>query len=185
MGLDDKVEFKLKALSKGLAVHDIYILILGEKNGSTLFPIPVKKEQEMMLSQLITPFQQTHSSLLETFRSMCNASGVIITSVCINNIYDGDFKADVFQIHDGEETTCEVSAGDAIILAIYFRIPIYVDKKLLKEAFSNKDNHTFSFSIKSLSKDMLEEAMKDAVKNEQYEIASIIRDELKKRHEGN
>ena len=173
MGFDDKVEFKLKALSKGLGAQDIHILILGEKNGSTLFPLPIRKEQELMISQLITPFQQAHSSLLETFRSMCNASGVIITSVCI------------FQMHDGEETTCEVSAGDAIILAIYFRIPIYVDKKLLKEAFSNKDNHTFSFSIKSLSKDLLEKALKDAVKNEQYEVASIIRDELKKRHEGN
>ncbi len=185
MDLNDKIEFKLKALSKGLSIKDAYILVLGEKYGSTLFPLPINNEQETSIAQLINPLQPSKSSLLDTFRTLYAASGVIIASVCINNLSNGEFKAEIYQIHDGEETSCVVSAGDAIILALYFRVPIYVDKKLLKEAFSNNSEHTFSFSIKSLSKNLLEEALEDAIKNEQYEIASILRDELKKRNEGN
>ena len=181
MELSNKVEFKLKALSKGLSVKDVYILVLCEKYGSTLFPLPITQEQETFVAGMMNPVQTNRPSLLESLRLMYAASGVIVSAVCINNLIDGEFKAEVYQIHDGEETVCDVSAGDAIILDMYFRVPIYVDQNLMKMASSNNSEHTFSFSIKSISKDMLKEVLADAVKNEQYEIASIIRDELKKR----
>lgn len=181
MELDNKIEFIFRALSKGLSTKDIYIVVLREKYGTFLFPFPISKEHESVIECMLYPLQGKKPVLVPSLRQLYAASGVIISSICINNVAEGEFKADVYQIHDGEETSCVVSAGDALILALYFRVPIYVDQRLMKEAFSNGSEHTFSLSIKSLSKDMLKDALEEAIKKEQYEIASIIRDELKKR----
>ena len=96
---------------------------------------------------------------------------------------------------------CIRDSSDAIALAIRFEAPIYTyenilekagvvlkiekeidEKSLLKELFSDEKAETTTIDdLKEKSKKELEELLKIAVQNENYESAAKIRDEISNR----
>ena len=91
-------------------------------------------------------------------------------------------------------------SSDAIALAIRFEAPIYTyetilekagvviqvekdfdEKSLLKELFSEDDTYIESPDLQDKSTKELEELLKIAIQNENYESAAKIRDEISNR----
>lgn len=174
------LEFKVKALTKGAAFDDVFVLVLMEKGGNTIFPLPVDAQQKELLYAMMNQ-QHTYDFLLESFRTITATAGTIFEGICITRVEDGDFKAEVYLNQNGEDLVSEMSAGNAVILALSYRSPIYVKASLLQETMVGNHGSSFSFSLNSLGKSLLQKALEDAVEREQYEIASLLRDELKKR----
>ena len=85
---------------------------------------------------------------------------------------------------DGLEYRVDSRTTDAICLSYYMDFPVFVVEDLLdREMLRNisEDGSTYTLSVNSVSLDMLQKAMDDAVKAEDYERASEIRDEIRRR----
>ena len=180
MDFTDKIEFKLKAMSKGLSAENIHILILQEKNGSVVFPLPVSEEQNRMVAATANTVSNM-SSLMESVRMTIAETGAILEGVSIDFIANGEYRAHLFVNTNGEESTVSVNAANAIVMALSFRIPLYVSEKLLQGTRADMKKQAFTFPIATLSAEVLKSALEDAIEKEQYEIAAFLRDELKKR----
>ena len=98
---------------------------------------------------------------------------------------------------NGKEIRVDSRTSDAVALALRFRCPIYTSEDILKKAgivlqlddenspvrsFIDDDVESHGSSTYSqYSLTELKEMLTEAVQNEDYEKASIIRDEIKKR----
>lgn len=177
----DKTEVKIRALSKGVMLNDMYILILGEKDGDRIFPLPVSQSQNMILLSLLHHKSFASESLLDAFKSITNNAGMIFESSTIQNFENGIYQAEMSINHDGEKILAITDATTGVIMALSYRSSIYIDNGLFEMQYAKDDENSFSIPVKSLSTEMLKAALKDAISNENYELASMLRDEIKKR----
>ena len=86
--------------------------------------------------------------------------------------------------------------SDAVALALRFRCPIYTYENILNKAgilieekpettndeSLKEENLEFKSSYEKYSLEELEELLKDFVENEEYEKASLVRDEINRRN---
>ena len=110
------------------------------------------------------------------------------------------FYSSVICERDGIEEIIDSRSSDAIALAIRFEAPIYTyenilekagvvikvekeidEKSLLKELFSEENSEVENSDLKEKTTKELEELLKIAVQNENYESAAKIRDEISNR----
>ncbi|MCR5180206.1 MAG: DUF151 domain-containing protein [Bacteroidaceae bacterium] len=179
------VELVINA-SAGTPIDDkTAMIILKEKNGERVLPIMTSARRASLLTMrahfdmpVLLPFTPTDIScqLMEKF-------GVKLTRVEIVAIKDGVFFTRVVAEREGVEQAVDFcQAPDGLIMAVTARCPIYIEEDILAAQYMRPTGeNTFAISINTLSRHMLEEALKHAVEEENYEAASHLRDELAKR----
>ena len=101
--------------------------------------------------------------------------------VVINDIADGQYKtllynSDILQAYP-------VRASDGVLLAYIAKMPIYIEEQLLlRQSVPHDDNSTnVSIPVNVLSDEMLQKALDKAVSEENYEQASHLLDEKRRR----
>ena len=108
-------------------------------------------------------------------------------SVRINTLEDGIYKA--LLINEENQFSLPINADTAILLSIvsHNEIPIFMDAALFRRQSSvyQPNAKGLQLPLNILSEPMLHNLLDNAVKSERYEIASELRDELKKREEEN
>ncbi len=106
-------------------------------------------------------------------------------SVRINTLEDGIYKA--LLINEENQFSLPINADTAILLSIvsHNEIPIFMDAALFRRQSSvyQPNAKGLQLPLNILSEPMLHNLLDNAVKTEHYEIASELRDELKKREE--
>ena len=94
---------------------------------------------------------------------------------------NGQYVTIIQDISNGD--TFRVKASQAILLSIISGIPIYTTKELMQKqsnVFLGR-GEKLSLPINVVTNSMLEESLKKAIEEENYEIASRLSEELKKR----
>ena len=82
------------------------------------------------------------------------------------------------------EFTIDSRTSDAVALALRYNCPMYTTEEIMEaEHLHDMGEGKFSVPITSVSLQMLEEALQKAIDNEEYEQASHLRDEIRKRKE--
>ncbi len=106
-------------------------------------------------------------------------------SIHINTLEDGVYKA--LLINEENQFSLPIKADTAILLSIvsHNEIPIYMDAALFRRQSSvyQPNAKGLQLPLNIISEPMLHDLLDNAVKAERYEIASELRDELKKREE--
>lgn len=106
-------------------------------------------------------------------------------SIHINTLEDGVYKA--LLINEENQFSLPVKADAAILLSLisHNEIPIYMDAALFRRQSSvyQPNAKGLQLPLNIISEPMLHDLLDNAVKTERYEIASELRDELKKREE--
>ena len=74
--------------------------------------------------------------------------------------------------------------SDAVLLSIISNIPLYIEDRLFERQNFPFDEHSQSIAIPINTMDLprLKMALEHAVENENYELASQLRDEIKRRN---
>ena len=174
-----------------------YALLLNEKNGERKLPIVIGGFEAQSIAvalerEIRPPRPLTH----DLFKNFSDCFEIKIKQVIIHKIVDGVFFSSLICERDKIEEIIDSRTSDAIALAIRFNSPIFTYENVLEKAGiilkpgeKKKNTDTKSTDI-NLSKKIdytklsiiqLEKAISVAVKNEDYELAAHLRDEINKR----
>lgn len=101
--------------------------------------------------------------------------------ILFTDITDGQYRAYVVNTDTLDYTP--IRASDAILFSLVAKIPMFIDDNLMKRQSVAYDGRRTGVTvpINAISMPMLEESLKKAIATEDYEMASKLRDEIKKR----
>ena len=195
------IELLINGISYSQTQNGAYALILSEIEGERKLPIVIGTNEAQSIAiaiekEIKPPRPLTH----DLFKNFCERFDIKIKQVIIHKLVDGVFYSSVICVRDGIEEIIDSRSSDAIALAIRFEAPIYTyetilekagvviqvekdfdEKSLLKELFSEDDTYIESPDLQDKSTKELEELLKIAIQNENYESAAKIRDEISNR----
>ena len=195
------VQLLINGISYSQTQNGAYALILSEIEGERKLPIVIGTNEAQSIAiaiekEIKPPRPLTH----DLFKNFCVRFDIKIKQVIIHKLVEGVFYSSVICERDGIEEIIDSRSSDAIALAIRFEAPIYTyenileeagvvikiekeidEKSLLKELFSDENSETENNDLKEKTTKELEELLKIAVQNENYESAAKIRDEISNR----
>lgn len=190
-----RIKLNIIGLSSGQS-NGSYTLILGEDKGRRKLPIIIGSFEAQAIAieiEKIVPFRpMTH----DLFVAFCKTFNIQIIEVEIYNLIDGVFHAKLMCEVDGESREIDARTSDSIALAVRFKCPIYTYEDIMETAgvvfnddmediMSEPEPETLpgkpTNDLASKSKEQLETLLEDALMDEDYDKAAIIRDELNKR----
>ncbi len=192
-----KIRLNILGLSVSQTQSGAYALVLSEENGARRIPIiigPVEAQAiAIQLEGLKPPRPLTH----DLIKNLALAFNIVLLEVVIYKLEDGIFFSELLCEMDGREVRIDSRTSDAVALALRFRCPIFTTEEILNksgivlegdearhpEEHSGSSKPEFSdaspFARYTLQE--LEEMLNEAVHNEDYEKASILRDEINNR----
>ncbi len=195
------VQLLINGISYSQTQNGAYALILSELEGERKLPIVIGTNEAQSIAiaiekEIKPPRPLTH----DLFKNFCVRFDIKIKQVIIHKLVDGVFYSSVICERDGIEEIIDSRSSDAIALAIRFEAPIYTyenilekagviikvekeidERSLLKELFSDENPEVASGELKEKTTKELEELLKIAIQNENYESAAKIRDEISNR----
>ena len=195
------IQLLINGISYSQTQNGAYALILSEIEGERKLPIVIGTNEAQSIAiaiekEIKPPRPLTH----DLFKNFCVRFDIKIKQVIIHKLVDGVFYSSVICERDGIEEIIDSRSSDAIALAIRFEAPIYTyenilekacvvikvekeidEKSLLKELFSDENSEVENSDLKEKTTKELEELLKIAVQNENYESAAKIRDEISNR----
>ena len=129
----------------------------------------------------------------DLFKSFAQAFNVQVREVVIYNLQEGIFFAKIVCERDGQVSDIDARTSDAIALAVRFNCPIYTFESILSSAGILSDElgddleeeleeESTEGEFQKMTLEELDQAIQEAIDNEDYERASQLRDEINKRN---
>jgi uncharacterized protein len=204
-----KVKLNVLGISYSQTQSGAYALVLSEEEGARRIPIIVggfeAQAIAIELEGLSPPRPLTH----DLFKHFSDSFGIRLIEVNIHKLEEGVFFANVLFDNGDRQMTLDARTSDAIALALRFKCPIYTTEEIVDKAgivldfdqasdpttekdeslFMSDDQDTGSAAETPLKRSDLNKKTSEelkvmldkAVANEDYEKASEIRDEIKRR----
>ncbi|WGH27479.1 MAG: bifunctional nuclease family protein [Candidatus Bostrichicola ureolyticus] len=192
------IQLNIRGISHNQVQAGAYALLLEEKSGQIKIPIIIGILEAQSIASALEKEQHVRPFTHDLFVNFAKIFDLNMKSVIIYKIYDGIFFSRIIfeKLCDkGEKIEKEIDSrtSDAIALAIRFKSPIYATKEVFDKA-GIRFEHYFSFSggldkemnniqndLKKLTVEDLQNLLKQAVINEEYEFAAHIKKELDNR----
>lgn len=191
--MGNKVKLRVMGLTFSQTQTGSYALVLAEETGKKRIPIMIGAFEAqaiaLHLEELKPPRPLTH----DLFLSFSKAYGVDLKEVLITKLEEGIFYSELVFEHEGETVRLDSRTSDAVALALRFKCPIYTTTEIIdkagiiledKEDADEKgqgDDPDDEDAMDSKPMSELEALLAQAITNEDYETASQIRDEMRRR----
>ncbi len=195
-----KIRLEIAGMSYSQSQSGAYALILGVVGGKRRLPIIIGGFEAQAIAIELEKMKPARPLTHDLFKNFAIHFGIRIKEVIINKFEEGIFYSELICEFDGVESVIDSRTSDAVALAIRFNSPIYAYESILEEAgIVMDDDETFETGkeVKKEKKgahqghyedflmEELEEMLKKAVGDENYEEASRLRDEINKRKKKN
>ena len=192
----EKIRLEILGMSYSQSQSGAYALILGEKNGKRRLPIIIGGFEAQAIAIELEKMKPARPLTHDLLKRVADAFQITVLEVVINKFYEGVFYAQL--ICDDGKQTIEIDSrtSDAVALAIRFKCPIYTYENIMSSAGivvqdeKTKEKKTEGEWMpgdaegnpyEQYTTTELEELIGKAIEKEEYENASKIRDEIKKR----
>ena len=187
------IQLDIVGLSNSQTQSGAFALILGEVTGNRRLPIVIGNfEAKAIAIALDNEYKSQRPITHDLFKTFAIEFKISVQKIIVSSIdTNGIFSSIIYCINeDGKEIELDARTSDAVAIAIRFNAPIFTYESLLDEAgiilekemlFYNKFDKTEikeDNNLKNLSKSNLEKKLNEAIENENYELASQIRDEI-------
>ena len=189
----DKKKIKLNIMGLTFTqTHSMaYAIVFSEEGGKRRIPVIIGGIEAQViaikLEKLQTPRPLTH----DLFMNFAKLFSIDLIEVIICKVEEGVFYSELIFKKENEVVRIDARTSDAIALAIRFNCPIYTYEEILDKAgivFEDEtpektafDKNDKSVKLSSVNLKELKIMLKEAVDSENYEMASIIRDEIKQK----
>lgn len=192
-----KVRLEIVGLSYSQTQSGAYALVLGESAGSRRLPIIIGGFEAQAIAIELEKMTPTRPLTHDLFKAFSETFSIEVTEILIYNLVEGIFYAKLICTDGSREVEIDARTSDAIALAVRFNCPIFTYEFILKSAgivldddaapstespmSTVEDMTTPESEYKSKSSEELKNLLQNALDEEQYELASKIRDELNTR----
>ena len=195
------VQLDIAAIRQSDSQNNAYVLLLNETNGKRQLPIVIgwceARSIAIALDGTEEPDRPLTHDLLKTFG---DSFDITVQKVIIHTLIEGIFHASFHCKHtiSGEEVKIDSRTSDAIAIAIRYGCPIFTYEDILARAGiiinSAREDEEFSLdgeedktmeddNITTFGLEKLKKLLAIAIEEENYEKASELRDEIKKRNQ--
>ncbi|HAC23058.1 MAG TPA: hypothetical protein DCF91_13380 [Porphyromonadaceae bacterium] len=195
-----KVKLNLQGITTNQLQSGAYALILEEENGNRRIPVIIGAAEAQSIAIAIEKLEPPRPLTHDLFLNFAKAYNIKLVEVMIYRFEDGIFYSELLFDNGTSKQTIDSRTSDAIALALRSDAPIYANESVLDAAGITVDpmqedaeeetkekpaakSQPVSYTLQDLSKNELNQELQDALKKENYEYASQIRDELKRRDE--
>ena len=191
------IQLDIVGLSNSQTQSGAFALVLGEIGGKRRLPIVIGNfEAKAIAIALDNEYKSQRPITHDLFKTLANGFKINIQKVVISSINSGGIFSSIIYCVDnnGKEVELDSRTSDAVAIAIRFMAPIFTYEAIINEAgiLLDKDVistqsteleeiHEDSKDLKKLSIKVLLKKLNEAIENEDYELASKIRDEINKR----
>jgi uncharacterized protein len=172
-----------------LNVGNEFVVLLKSSVDERALPISIGQSEAqsiaIKLNEISFPRPMTH----DLFKNTLEKLGCPLEKVEVCDLVDDTFYARLVINDHGKQVAIDARPSDAVSLAIRFAVPIFVEDKVMDQA-----GVTFASTAKGNKKEPeapvnppqrssleeLQKQLKKAVKEERYEDAARLRDEINK-----
>lgn len=195
----DKIKLEILGLSSSQSQTGSFALVLGEEKGNRRLPIIIGMFEAQAIAIEIEKIIPNRPMTHDLFKSFAASYKYQVEEILISDLKEGVFFAKI--VCSNGKGTIEIDArpSDAIAIGIRFDAPIFTYETILAEAgivlteeaegeaslkaeIVKPKKHETIASLKDISIDKLNEILKEAIDDEDYERAAKIRDEINKRN---
>ena len=174
------IELEIVGLTRGFLLKEIHILILKEKNGNRLMPLIIEKSDFLRLRLAL---KQKGVSEVGLLLELAQAYNIKLEHIILRAPKDGKTPASMFFTNEeGDKQKIDTDAPIAILTALECKRPILTYQSLFyRQLGEQRPGGHLSVPINVMSRQLITDALDMAVKEEKFELASLLRDELKSR----
>jgi bifunctional DNase/RNase len=197
-----KIKLNVLGISYSQTQTGAYALVLAEESGNRRIPIIVGGFEAQAIAIQLEGLKPARPLTHDLFFNFSNKFGITLQEINIHKLEEGVFYSQLTCFDGSKIIEIDSRTSDAIALALRFKCPIYTTEEILEKAGIiidfEKDNENMAEesadledyqekessrneTLSELTLDELNKFLADAVKDEDYEKASQIRDEINRR----
>lgn len=199
----EKVQLDIVGLSYSQTQSGAYALVLSEMEGNRRLPVIIGGFEAQAIAIELEGMTPSRPLTHDLFKSFSKEFNFDIKEIIIYNLIEGIFFAKLIcEKADGNEIEIDTRTSDAIAIAVRFNCPIYTYEFILSSAgilLDEEDNLDpddktsedigedviieleSSINKEEMSLQDLEAKLEKAIEQEDYELASKLRDEIENR----
>ncbi|MBR1469358.1 MAG: bifunctional nuclease family protein [Prevotella sp.] len=177
----ERVRLVFKGISEIVGSEEIGLIILTDEAELRQLAVPCDKAMMEQFRMRLHRVPVMSSLLPEVLWHVISMQTNLQFEIRVNDIIDGQYRASLVNTETLEPTNLRMS--DAVLLSHMAHIPIFMDRLLMEKQSVPYDREArgVAIPVNTISTEMLREALDKAVEDEKYELASYLRDELRKR----
>ncbi|MDD2964674.1 MAG: bifunctional nuclease family protein [Bacteroidales bacterium] len=192
-----KIRLEVIGMSYSQLQSGAYALILGEADGRRRLPIIIGSFEAQSIALELEKMKPSRPLTHDLFKTFATTFDISITEVLIHKFSDGIFYALLHCTNGEQKAEIDSRTSDAVALALRFRCPVYTTEEVMTLAAidmseqnelleidgqdDENDAETYISEYDNYEIEELEKMMQQAIDNEDYEKASLLRDEIKRR----
>ncbi len=195
----EKVKLEIVGLSYSQTQSGAYALVLAEAGGKRRLPIIIGGFEAQAIAIELEKMTPTRPLTHDLFKSFAQSFDIEVKEVVIYNLVEGIFYSKLICERDGQITEIDARTSDAIAIGVRFNCPVFTFESILTSAGiiledgekednmnlldedTSEDEEEVVESPENLSIQELENQLNEAIENEDYELASKLRDLINKK----
>ncbi len=196
--MPDKIKLEILGLSSSQSQSGSFALVLGEAGGNKRLPIIIGMFEAQAIAIEIEKIVPNRPMTHDLFKSFAYNFNFDIKEIIISDLKEGVFFSKIVCSHNGKMIEIDARPSDAIAIGLRFNVDIFTYESILTEAGIEMSEEEISSTVEKksdapgprdkpkkledLPSDQLNKMLDDSLKNEDYEKAAKIRDEINRRN---
>ncbi len=190
-----KIELDIVNLRHSVTQSNNYAVVLGEIDGARRLPVVIGAFEAQAIAVAIEGMVPNRPLTHDLFKNTLDTFDIGLQEIVINNLVEGIFYARLNCLRNGELIEIDSRTSDAIALAVRFKCPIYTYEFILDTAgivledeestsayeVSDEEIEEEAPTLNSVSIEDLQQQLDQVLREENYERAAQIRDEITRR----
>ncbi|NTU44777.1 MAG: bifunctional nuclease family protein [Chlorobiaceae bacterium] len=188
-----KLQVDILGLSTSPHTNGAYALILYELEGKRKLPIIIGGFEAQAIALKLENIKPPRPFTHDLFKNIADAFHLHVNEIIIDELHNETFYAKVVCEVNGEVHEIDARPSDAIAIAVRFNAPLFVTEEIMNEAgireeqkeegeeeipAETEEEIPLVSSSLDARLDELQNALNEAISNENYEEAARLRDEL-------
>ncbi|MDL2214768.1 bifunctional nuclease family protein [Dysgonomonas sp. OttesenSCG-928-M03] len=194
---EKKVKLTVLGFSFNQTQSGTYGLVLAEDGGLRRLMIVVGAPEAQSIAFKLQNTEPPRPLTHDLFQSFMSNFGIVLQEVFIYKYENGVFYSQLIFRQNERVVSIDSRTSDAIGIALRTKSSIFTTEEIMKnlavvfsstdedpdskDFVSGNDSTEYMDTYAMLSKDELESMLKDAISHEDYELASVLKEELDKR----
>lgn len=197
--MTNEIRLHISGMVYNQALGGTYSLVLTEDSGQKRrFSVLIGESEAQSIALKLNNAKSPRPLSHDLMNSIINMLEAKLLKVVIYDMVNDIFYSELYLLHAGKSIVIDARTSDAVALAVRSNAPIYINSDILdivgtviepEADMDDKSEMPASVSLDNLTNDILtrlpeaklQELLDQAIKEERYEMAAMIRDEMEYR----